>query len=148
MNCLNWLNQLKSGYLIFKIPSKSQKYFLCILYFYKDFNLKLNWSYDYISGIYYLLINMLLIISFLLLAIANSKLAYVATVFRHGARYPLTDIYDGKATAEFHGKLTPVGMRQQFLLGGYLKAEYIDKYKLINATLFPKEVEVFADTSS
>lgn len=38
-------------------------------------------------------------------------------------------------------------MRQQFLLGGYFKAEYIDKSKLINATLYPKEVEVFADQS-
>lgn len=38
-------------------------------------------------------------------------------------------------------------MRQQFLLGGYLKADYIDKAKLINATLYPKEVEVFADSS-
>jgi hypothetical protein len=81
---------------------------------------------------------MLLIILGILFAIVNSKLAYVATVFRHGARYPLSDIYDGKATQEFHGKLTTVGMRQQFLLGGYLKAEYIDKAKLINATLFPK----------
>lgn len=31
-------------------------------------------------------------------------------------------------------------MRQQFLLGGYLKADYIDKAKFINATLYPKEV--------
>jgi hypothetical protein len=29
-------------------------------------------------------------------------------------------------------------MRQQFLLGGYIKADYIDKYKLINSTLYPK----------
>jgi hypothetical protein len=31
-------------------------------------------------------------------------------------------------------------MRQQFNLGTYMKAEYIDKLKLINSTLYPKEV--------
>lgn len=82
----------------------------------------------------------MLLIILLLVAIANSKLAYVATVFRHGARYPLADIYDGAETKKFHGQLTSVGMRQHFLLGGYLKAEYIDRAKLINSTLFPKEV--------
>lgn len=45
------------------------------------------------DGIYY---SMLLI--FLLIAVANCKLAYVATVFRHGARYPLSDIFDGNQT--------------------------------------------------
>lgn len=82
----------------------------------------------------------MLLLVILLFAVANSKLAYVATVFRHGARYPVTDIYDGAETKNFHGQLTSVGMRQQFLLGGYLKSEYIDKAKLINSTLFPKEV--------
>ena len=38
-------------------------------------------------------------------------------------------------------------MRQHFLLGGYLKADYIDKLNLINATLYPKEVEIFSDSS-
>lgn len=88
---------------------------------------------------------MLLIILFV--ALANCKLEYVATVFRHGARYPLSDIYDGAETKQFHGQLTSVGMRQQFLLGSYLRTEYIEKAKLINSTLYPKEVEVFADSS-
>lgn len=64
----------------------------------------------------------MLLIIILLFTITNSKLAYVATVFRHGARYPVTDIYDGADTKKFHGQLTSVGMRQQFLLGGYLKS--------------------------
>lgn len=89
----------------------------------------------------------MLLIILLLATLAHSKLVYVATVFRHGARYPLGDIFDGNQTKEFHGRLTSVGMRQQFLLGGYLKAEYIDKYNLINSTLYPKEVEVFTDGS-
>jgi hypothetical protein len=38
-------------------------------------------------------------------------------------------------------------MRQEFLLGGYVKADYIDKFKLINSTLYPKEIEVFTDSS-
>ena len=37
-----------------------------------------------------------MILILLLFAIATSKLTYVATVFRHGARYPIADIYDGK----------------------------------------------------
>ena len=39
-----------------------------------------------------------MILIFLLIAVANCKLAYVATVFRHGARYPLSDIFDGNQT--------------------------------------------------
>ena len=81
---------------------------------------------------------MLLILLFIVAA--TSKIAYVATVVRHGARYPLKNMWDGNETAQFHGKLTSVGMRQHFLLGGYLKADYIDKLGLINSTLYPKEV--------
>lgn len=43
-------------------------------------------------------ITKMLLIILLLTAIANSKLVYVATVFRHGARYPLGDIFDGNQT--------------------------------------------------
>ena len=40
--------------------------------------------------------NMLLIILLLtLINIISCKLVYLATFFRHGARYPLGDIYDG-----------------------------------------------------
>lgn len=39
---------------------------------------------------------MLLIILFV--AFVSCKLSYVATVFRHGARYPLKDIFDGNDT--------------------------------------------------
>lgn len=42
---------------------------------------------------------MVLIIALLcFIQLAASKLAYVATVFRHGARYPLGDVYDGGQT--------------------------------------------------
>ena len=32
----------------------------------------------------------------LLAAVTVSRLTYIANVARHGARYPVTDIYDGK----------------------------------------------------
>ena len=32
----------------------------------------------------------------LLVWLAVGRIAYIANVARHGARYPLTDIYDGK----------------------------------------------------
>lgn len=41
---------------------------------------------------------LLLITLIILLFPANTKLVYVATVFRHGARYPLGDMYDGNET--------------------------------------------------
>jgi hypothetical protein len=71
-------------------------------------------------------------------SIGFGKLTYLATVFRHGARYPVSDMFDGNATKEFHGKLTSVGMRQHYLLGTYMRADYIVGQKLINATLYPK----------
>ncbi len=39
-----------------------------------------------------------MLLIFLLLSVVSCKLVYVATVFRHGARYPLGDIYDGNQT--------------------------------------------------
>jgi hypothetical protein len=81
-----------------------------------------------------------------LIAIASSKLLYLAELFRHGARYPVSDIYDGKDTKPFHGQLTGVGMRQQFLLGSYLKRDYVDS-GFLNGTLDASQVEAFTDTS-
>ncbi len=45
---------------------------------------------------------------------------YLSQVFRHGARYPVNDLYDGKDTKDFHGNLTTIGLRQHYLLGSYL----------------------------
>lgn len=55
----------------------------------------------------------------------------MADVANPGARYPISDIYDGKANPEMQGQLNSVGMRQQYLLGSYLRADYIDREKLI-----------------
>ena len=60
-----------------------------------------------------------------LLVLASSKLVYLAELFRHGARYTTADnIYDAKETKQMAGSLTAVGMRQQHLLGSYLRKDY------------------------
>lgn len=82
-----------------------------------------------------------------LLAVISTKLIYLTELFRHGARYPVSDIYDGKETKAFHGLLTGVGMRQQYLLGSYLKRDYIDQIGFLNATLAAREVEIFTDST-
>ena len=35
--------------------------------------------------------------------IVECRIVYLAEVFRHGARYPTNDIYDGKETKALHG---------------------------------------------
>jgi hypothetical protein len=62
-----------------------------------------------------------------LMIVIKAKLVYLSELFRHGARYPVSDIYDGKDTKALHGRLTNIGMRQQYLLGSYLKRDYIDQ---------------------
>lgn len=83
---------------------------------------------------------MLLALSLLFVAISASKLVYLAELFRHGARYTVSDIWDGKDTKPFHGQLTSIGMRQQYLLGSYLKKDYLDTLKLISSALNPSQV--------
>ena len=56
-------------------------------------------------------------------------------------------MYDGNETKPLHGILTSVGMRQQYNLGSYLKQDYIDQLKLINTTLSPKDIDIFATSS-
>lgn len=42
------------------------------------------------------------------------------------------------------GQLNSVGMRQQYLLGTYLRADYIDNAALISGKYNPNIIEVFA----
>jgi len=56
----------------------------------------------------------------------RSKLLYMSTVFRHGARYPINNMYDGKQTSATHGNLTNIGLREHYNLGNYIKNDYIN----------------------
>lgn len=85
-----------------------------------------------------------------LLAFSNARLLFVSEIFRHGAR--ASDInFDQAMTPKVNpllepmftedpnfpngvGMLTASGMRQQYLLGVHVRKEYIEKYKLLNAT--------------
>lgn len=62
------------------------------------------------SSCYFWLVMLIVIV----LPVCLPKLQYLATTFRHGARYPSSggyDIYDSNQTKEFAGRLTSVGMR-------------------------------------
>ena len=47
-----------------------------------------------------------------LFGLCSAKLAQVVSIFRHGARYPLSSIYDGNDTRYMWGELASAGMRQ------------------------------------
>lgn len=83
---------------------------------------------------------MIKILALLIAAItAASKLVYLSELYRHGARYPVNDIYDGKETKPLHGQLTGIGMRQHYLLGSYLRKDYLNELGL-RASFDPTEV--------
>lgn len=63
----------------------------------------------------------------LLAYICCCKMVWIADVANPGARYPINDVYDGNASVAMQGQLNSVGMRQQYLLGTYLRADYIDQ---------------------
>ena len=92
-----------------------------------------------------------LLVCFLLLIFSgtiSAKLVYMTELFRHGARYPVSSIFDGNATKNYHGQETTVGYRQQYLLGSYLRNDYISKMGFLNSTLDPREIEVFTEMGS
>lgn len=62
-----------------------------------------------------------------LLITTKAKLYQVVSQFRHGARYALNNYYDGSFSAELHGELSAVGMRQHETLGKMLRRDYIEK---------------------
>lgn len=71
------------------------------------------------------------ILSTLLFCHAMAKLVWLGDVANPGARYPINDIYDGKENPAMQGQLNSIGMRQQYLLGTYLRADYIDNEQLL-----------------
>lgn len=66
------------------------------------------------------------IISALIVGCSVCKIVWMGDIANPGARYPVNDIYDGKENPAMQGQLNSVGMRQQYLLGTYLRADYID----------------------
>ncbi len=90
----------------------------------------------------------LLLLVILSCSFVQSKLLYMSTVFRHGARYPINNMYDGKDTLAFHGNLTSVGLREHYLLGNYVRNDYVNNKSvgLLQETLQTREVEVFTLT--
>ena len=56
-----------------------------------------------------------------------AKLVWIADIANPGARYPINDVYDGNANVSLQGQLNSVGMRQQYLLGTYLRSDYVDQ---------------------
>lgn len=82
----------------------------------------------------------------LLTVVAESRLIYLYSLIRHGAIYPVKQIYDGYQSKQFRGNLTTVGMRQQYNLGTYIRALYVEQERLISPDFNPKEVEFFSST--
>lgn len=80
------------------------------------------------------------LISQLLLISALSKLIWLADIANPGARYPINDLYDAKDNLTLQGQLNTVGMRQQYLLGTYLRADYIDNAQLVSHKYFPSAI--------
>lgn len=83
----------------------------------------------------------LVVVLLLLLAeLSDAKIIYLYSLIRHGALYPVKQIYNGAEVKRFRGNLTTVGMRQQYNLGTYLRAMYIDQERLLSPEFDPNEV--------
>lgn len=83
----------------------------------------------------------LVVLLLLLLAeLADAKLIYLYSLIRHGALYPVKQIYNGAEVKRFRGNLTAVGMRQQYNLGTYLRAMYVDQERLLSPEFDPTEI--------
>ena len=59
---------------------------------------------------------------FLISLVASQEVRYVFEINRHGARAPY--IYDHRFKTEPTQELTPMGMRQRYLLGKYNQLKY------------------------
>ncbi len=78
-------------------------------------------------------------INLFLLCIYNSlvnadKLLMIQELFRHGTRETLYTEYNGINYKNDFGELTPVGIRQHYMLGLKLREEYILGYNLISSS--------------
>lgn len=74
------------------------------------------------------------------LGISMGKLYQMAILFRHGARYHVSETYDGEETKPLWGELTAVGQRQHQSLGKYLREEYVEGQQFLSSNYSRKEL--------
>lgn len=89
-------------------------------------------------------VNFIFFISYFisLFSLYNSKLIFVMTHFRHGARAPSTKGNKDQVGEEWNlasGQLTGVGERQQYLLGFRNRIRYVTEEKLLSEKYDPSE---------
>ncbi|EAR84653.1 histidine acid phosphatase family protein (macronuclear) [Tetrahymena thermophila SB210] len=60
----------------------------------------------------------------LALAFANAELKFVFQLYRHGARGPINDWFNGGEQKDIYNELTPTGERQHYNLGSKMREEY------------------------
>ena len=98
----------------------------------------------------FLLINLMLKIFTLLILLTfanvHAKVYYAVAMISGGARYHVNDLYDGQATKDRWGQLTPVGLRQQEKLGKIFRTIISPDKELLGDSFVKDEVTVFATT--
>jgi hypothetical protein len=85
-----------------------------------------------------------LIILCLIYPITPQTPSLVIELFRSGARSPLRSTYDIAQNWLYYNELTPVGMRQQYILGAAIKLNYEPDVGLLAynpATLYVRSAE-------
>jgi hypothetical protein len=75
-----------------------------------------------------------MILALLLQRTCADQLVFVQELFRHGARYPIYNAPDNLDIRQDFGELTPVGMRQHFILGQALRKRYIQTLSFLSPT--------------
>ena len=86
----------------------------------------------------------LMVLLLLLAVFTESRLIYLCSLIRHGSMYHQSSSINPGEFGRVAGNLTVVGIRQQYNLGTYLKAMYIDQEGLVSPNYNPKEVEFFS----
>ncbi|XP_033101965.1 lysosomal acid phosphatase-like [Anneissia japonica] len=93
-----------------------------------------------------LFITLLLDIPCNIFAKKHLKLKQVHVLYRHGSRSPShrypNDLYDESTWPQGYGMLTQKGMKQQYLLGQWLKDRYVDNFGFLNHTYIAKEIVI------
>jgi hypothetical protein len=76
--------------------------------------------------------------------VTASKLLYVVELARHGTCYSVHSYYDYLATISDRGELTPVGMRQLYNVGRYLRRDYVEKEQFLSEIYDNSEIDMFS----